>query len=246
MDEKKQNTLISPAYLFIGPEDRTSEHAHTFIQTILCPHNACKICSTCINIRKAQHHALMWFCPEKQYTRESLTDLFSTITLSLEPEEHFFFVFEKAELLSHACANSLLKSIEEPPPGYHFIFLTQRPQQLLATIRSRCVTQMTNKSTDYIPQEELYRFFTQEKINDPLEFAHMIEKIGVTEHETVQLLDILLEYWLKQYKQEIISQNSEREKKIDTIIRLLQKAITQPPMPGSSKIFWKNLFLQLH
>ncbi len=35
-------------------------------------------------------------------------------------------------------ANALLKTLEEPRPGVHFVLLSERPDRLLPTIRSRC------------------------------------------------------------------------------------------------------------
>lgn len=35
-------------------------------------------------------------------------------------------------------ANALLKTLEEPRPGVHFVLLAERPDRLLVTIRSRC------------------------------------------------------------------------------------------------------------
>jgi len=40
--------------------------------------------------------------------------------------------------MNPAAANSLLKSLEEPPPANHFALVTSAPQALLPTIRSRC------------------------------------------------------------------------------------------------------------
>ena len=37
-------------------------------------------------------------------------------------------------------ANALLKNLEEPPPGMLFILVSQKPQQLLPTILSRCLS----------------------------------------------------------------------------------------------------------
>lgn len=47
-------------------------------------------------------------------------------------------LIEEAELMTAAACASLLKILEEPPPGLHFILLAGRPQQLPATILSRC------------------------------------------------------------------------------------------------------------
>lgn len=47
------------------------------------------------------------------------------------------FIIRDAEELSVGAANALLKTLEEPRPGTHFILLTSRGDRLLNTIRSR-------------------------------------------------------------------------------------------------------------
>lgn len=46
-------------------------------------------------------------------------------------------IFDDAHLMNPQAANALLKSIEEPPPGVRFIFLTPSSALMLPTIRSR-------------------------------------------------------------------------------------------------------------
>lgn len=43
-----------------------------------------------------------------------------------------------AEAMNVNAANALLKSLEEPPPRTQFLLVSDRPQMLTATIRSRC------------------------------------------------------------------------------------------------------------
>lgn len=43
-----------------------------------------------------------------------------------------------AEALNASAANALLKALEEPQAGAHFILVSHRPARLLPTIRSRC------------------------------------------------------------------------------------------------------------
>ena len=43
-----------------------------------------------------------------------------------------------AESMNANAANALLKALEEPQPGAHFILVSHRPARLLPTIRSRC------------------------------------------------------------------------------------------------------------
>lgn len=54
------------------------------------------------------------------------------------PRCHRWIVVEDAHRLHGASANMLLKTLEEPPPGTHFLLVTHRPEAMLQTIRSRC------------------------------------------------------------------------------------------------------------
>ncbi|MBI4705612.1 MAG: DNA polymerase III subunit delta' [Deltaproteobacteria bacterium] len=47
------------------------------------------------------------------------------------------FIVRAADELHVSAANALLKTLEEPRPGVHFLLLTSRPERLLGTIRSR-------------------------------------------------------------------------------------------------------------
>ena len=45
---------------------------------------------------------------------------------------------EPADLMNHAAANALLKTLEEPQPNRYLLLVSSRPGRLPATIRSRC------------------------------------------------------------------------------------------------------------
>ena len=46
-------------------------------------------------------------------------------------------LIEPAEAMNEATANALLKSLEEPPAGVHFLLVSDAPERLLPTVRSR-------------------------------------------------------------------------------------------------------------
>ena len=48
------------------------------------------------------------------------------------------FIIDEAELLDPNAQNSILKTLEEPPPQTYFFLITSQPDRLLPTIRSRC------------------------------------------------------------------------------------------------------------
>jgi len=49
-----------------------------------------------------------------------------------------FIVILHADLLNISASNACLKMLEEPPLGTYFILISDKPQKLLITIRSRC------------------------------------------------------------------------------------------------------------
>lgn len=235
----------NPAFLFIGSEQELLEHSISLLQKQLCSNRGCSVCITCRKIQEQQHESVLWLIPEKQYAIEDLKVIFSTIAFALEPEQHYFFVIQKADLLTTNCANALLKSLEEPPAGYHFILLAQRLEFILPTIKSRCLTQTIGNGNQPIAQSALMPFFTTTAFQDPMAFAKELETANPNEWESLTLLDELLSYWAAQYKKYIVANNTNGQEQALRMMQHLKKAMLQPPMPGSSKLFWKNLFLQI-
>lgn len=86
-------------------------------------------------ITAAQLHAedVRFFQPD--YTVEAMRDLLNDAILSGTK----VFIFDRADQMSPVVANTLLKTLEEPPAGTTFILLTHRRQELLSTILSRCI-----------------------------------------------------------------------------------------------------------
>ena len=58
--------------------------------------------------------------------------------LAPAPGCHRWVVIEEAHRLNESSGNILLKTLEEPPPGAHFILVSHRPEAVLQTLRSRC------------------------------------------------------------------------------------------------------------
>lgn len=86
---------------------------------------------------------------EKDKTTESIKD--EDIKKALEitnkkQETDFFVVVERAELLTPASANKLLKSLEEPGKNLHYVFLTSNSNLILQTIKSRAFCYIHNKA----------------------------------------------------------------------------------------------------
>ena len=227
---------LPPAQLFVGPYQQTLEAVEQLLQRLLCDNNSCNTCITCMRIRERQHHAIMWLHPEKNYTLDQLEDLFATLTFQLQTNEKFFFIVQKADFLPAACANKLLKPMEEPPAGYHFILLAEHPEQIVPTIKSRCIIHNINNTLSSNISHPLLEIFTQ-KLVESNEFSKILDTTTINERESLELFDQVLSYWLTIY-------HKEHDPKILATIQRLQNLQLQPPMPGSSVTFWRNVYMQ--
>ena len=236
---------ISPAQLFIGSPVATVEKVHSYLQSIFCSKKGCGSCLICLQISNHQFHSMRWFAPDNMYTREQLEPVFEALAFRLETNQQFFVVLEHADALTLSCANSLLKSLEEPPTGYHFILTTQRPDDILPTIRSRCVNTVINAPADKAIHQELLTELCSGELGDATLFLKMLDQAAITERETLELLDSILEYWISEYKKAITQIDSDKIIFISNRIDAVRNALTFPPMPGSSKLLLKNLYLRI-
>ncbi|MGB8518185.1 MAG: DNA polymerase III subunit delta' [Gallionella sp.] len=78
--------------------------------------------------------------PSKQITIEQIRGLSDFLSMSAHQGGMRLVVVHPAEAMNHNAANALLKNLEEPTTGMLFILVSHKPQQLLPTILSRCVS----------------------------------------------------------------------------------------------------------
>src|SRR5436190_2265358 len=69
---------------------------------------------------------------------EQIRAIADFIALSTHRAGFRVLVIRPAEMLYPNAANALLKTLEEPPPATLIVLVSERPAQLLPTIRSRC------------------------------------------------------------------------------------------------------------
>lgn len=200
---------------------------------------ACLNCFICRQIKEDQYYNILWLAPEGSYKVEQVRDVLARLSLRLSSSERFYVVFQDAHCLNEASANSLLKSIEEPPAGYHFLFLTPRKELILDTILSRSLIKQFGGDDDV--NHDIFTCFTSKNLN-PVEFIALLEKHkDLNEQDSRTLLDQIYGYWLNQAKKNL---DTNELVKINQIIAVLQQAQDFAPMPGSSKLFWRDLYLQ--
>ncbi len=231
-----------PAQLWIGNSHATNAKINALLKGFFCSKSECLTCRNCRMITERQHHAVMWLTPEKQYTRDELAPVFKQLSFQLDPNESFFFVIEKADFLTPVCANSLLKSLEEPPTGYRFLLVAERRNLILPTVQSRCTIHQV-RSSQGPSTHPLFDFFTSTRFHDPLAFTKTLDQSGINERESIELLDELITFWATQHRQALAKDNKDQAQISSKVLKLFSSAHATPPMPGSSKLFWRNLFL---
>ena len=68
----------------------------------------------------------------------SIREIKKNLSINYEDIKHRLILIEDAHLMSHEAQNALLKNLEEPPERILFILITEFPESLLPTIKSRC------------------------------------------------------------------------------------------------------------
>jgi DNA polymerase III subunit delta' len=102
------------------------------------PPDSCDRCPTCRRIDEGSYGDVTTIIPDGQFIRIAQTRAMNDEVFYLPREgRQRFFIIDEAERLREESANSLLKTLEEPPPTSTIILVTSRPDSLLPTIRSR-------------------------------------------------------------------------------------------------------------
>lgn len=138
-----QKGNISHFYLISGPEG-SGKHtlAHLLASAILCREQdaPCLHCSSCRRIADGNHPDFITVDdPEKKTVpvdliRQARADMY----IRPNESEHKIYLFPRAQDMGIPGQNALLKVLEEPPSYGVFILLTDNPDKLLPTVRSRC------------------------------------------------------------------------------------------------------------
>jgi len=76
--------------------------------------------------------------PSQEIKVDQVRDLDGFLSLRSHRGRRRIVLVHPAEAMNLNAANALLKALEEPQPGAHFILVSHRPARLLPTVRSRC------------------------------------------------------------------------------------------------------------
>jgi hypothetical protein len=88
-------------------------------------------------------------------------------------------------------------------------------------------------------------YFTQQKRALAADFIKELDKEKVPEHEVAFLLDDCMVYWHSRLMEAYNKGDLIAIREATALRDRIEQARTMLPMPGSSKLFLKNLFLSL-
>ena len=171
---------IAHFYLISGPEG-SGKHtlAHLLSAAILCEGTEppCMTCHACRRVLEDIHPDVIWVEDKDKKTvtvdlmRQARADAF------IRPNEAAYkiYVIPRAQDMRLEAQNALLKILEEPPEYAVFLLLTDNPNKMLPTIRSRCTALNLNALPEETLRSALHREFP-EAAKETLESA--LERSG--------------------------------------------------------------------
>jgi len=152
--ERCEAERLGGSLLFVGPDGVGKRRvALELAQRELCfRRNACGQCQACLMFQgddlQVEFPNLLRIAPEGKaglirigaIRGDDLVEggVIQWAHRAPPPRCHRWILVEDAHRLNGASANMLLKTLEEPPAGTHFLLVTHRPEAMLQTIRSRC------------------------------------------------------------------------------------------------------------
>ena len=236
---------IPPAQLWVGARAVVIDYVHAYLRTLWCQDHDCGTCVTCNQVNEHRFYALRWFTPKgSTYLVEQLDEVLQVTRFSLAHGENFFFVFEIAEALSSVSASRLLKIMEEPPRGYHFILVTELEGAVMPTLISRCVVR-TCTALQKSTVQALLTFLLDTHHTRMNDFGKELDRLLITEAETRALLSDLIDFWRVKLQKSIAQENVYERERAEAKLAFLVHVLSKLPMPGSWKLFWRMIFLNI-
>lgn len=133
--EAAQSRKVLGAYLIVcSRPDVTARYTNLFLMRLFCNNGGCGTCVNCRNVTEGHVDILRLHAPKVAELRDALS------FVAEKPYEGVYkaVVIAAADDMTPAAANSLLKTLEEPPAGVVFLLEVRSVSGVLPTIASRC------------------------------------------------------------------------------------------------------------
>jgi DNA polymerase III subunit delta' len=131
----------SHAYLFHGPAGSGKRAVARAFAAALLADGAADPDNARLRAEHGVHPDLTWVVPSgaaEMLVSDIDEPVVAAATRTPFESRRRVFVIERVDQMHDNAANRMLKTLEEPPPFAHLLLLTDRPQDVLPTIQSRC------------------------------------------------------------------------------------------------------------
>ncbi len=140
-DDRLPHALIFSGLDGLGKYSTAKHFAHFLLCETPDNEQACNQCRSCIQFNAGTHPDYTSIEPEepgKQIKVDQIRTLIDGFSLAQHYSKHRIAIISPADAMNLSSANSLLKSLEEPPAKTLIILVTSNLAVLPATIKSRC------------------------------------------------------------------------------------------------------------
>lgn len=157
LKSRAEHNRIPQAWLFVGPSGvgkrllaawwmqwlqcHSVRQAQTGLSSTPFPDAPCGLCGACTQVRAQTHADCLWVSPEQIGGQIKIDQIRSVIHFMQQTAKQGgarIVIIEPVEAMNEAAQNALLKTLEEPGRGAHFILISNYAQGVLPTITSRC------------------------------------------------------------------------------------------------------------
>jgi len=149
-----ENNKLSTTYLFKGPNGIGKKlTAKTIAAMLNCDNKElapCGNCTSCRKVEKKTHVDVIYLEVEEEKDNILVEQVESVIEKAQFPPfegNAKIFIIDDAHLLNETSSNMFLKTLEEPKENNYFFLITDKPDSILPTIRSRS-QEITFRSLD--------------------------------------------------------------------------------------------------
>ena len=173
---------VSHAYIINGERNSGKKFiARIFAMALQCTgegEKPCQVCRSCRQALSENHPDIIRITHEKPNSI-GVEDIRTQVNndMGIKPYQgpYKVYLIEEAEKMTVQAQNALLKTLEEPPEYAVFLLLTDNPNKMLPTIRSRCTALNLNALPEETLRSALHREFP-EAAKETLESA--LERSG--------------------------------------------------------------------
>jgi DNA polymerase-3 subunit delta' len=136
---------IGQSLLMSGPRGvGKHEFALALAQAVNCENvklgDACGECIPCRKIALAEHADVETITNDGQFIKvEQMREMSRDAQFRPYEGRHRVYIIDEADRMNASSANSILKTLEEPPESTLIVLVTSKPYGLPETIRSRCL-----------------------------------------------------------------------------------------------------------